>query len=1180
MQCYDISSVLFLKRFPQFTQVNVIEKYQQLLSNLLPDSGVFFLFLDDVGDCCVHSIPSKYRLETPALLLNLLTDGASVLHCNSLAELPYRGIFSNQVVAKIQFFACSAIQIGHGPLMGALGLVSEQYKTFLPDEQVFLQWLAESVAQDLIAGEKQPAISPDQTPSIVSSVLPYLDDIYMMVDSEGVIISVAAQLPGAVKDAINAAGGNLTAVFGKENQIVFNDLIELTQSTSKKQTKVLPIKVAERTQYFSVSCNVFSDGWFLLTFHDVTERNRMRSLLETRTQLLEGIVQCGNVAILLINATGEVLYSNDKANSWFAINTEESPTVLPAPHWHHKLEQRTALSPFQHIFSTAATIKDQHYRFYNAENQERIVSITASLAAKTPDQVSQATFFIKDVTERAKLEEAMHAMDQQMQFLLQSSPVIIYQLMFNPAPVLTYISPNAETILGYSLDSLLASDAGLLALVHPEDLGLVKAKITVSEKQLLEYRLKIAGTNDYCWFKDVRQSIASAEQTNVIGALIDISERKRQEQQLNIAQQRFQELIKHVPGMIYQFQLNPDGTSCFPFVTNGIESFFALTPEQVQHCAKAVFDALHPDDYPHVVLTIEQSANTLQQWLCRFRVNNVKDQSYWLEGVATPTKLANGSILWHGYLRDISEQQSIELKNHALQRELSATLDSLVDAVISIDKKGNICGLNPATTKIFGYAREEMLGKNIAMLMPNAIAREHDGYLKAYQQTGDAKIIGIGREVLAQHKNGHEIPIALAISEVGEGDNKRYVGCCHDLTTFKKQQEQLMHSEKLSAVGKLTSSLAHDFNNILGIIRGYAEMLQQQAGSTANLASPIIDASDRASAMINQLLDFSSAKQRPTQRINVFTHLTQLHPLLRQALNKKINFSITHQQQDVWLEVELPAFDNALLNMVVNANYALKNSSAPHFSIQVTKVIFNATDPQALLPSGEYAKFVLQDNGCGMSEAVKAKIFEPFFTTKGAQGTGLGLAQTYGMLQRCRGHIFVESQEGKGTAFIIYLPVVPALMQTAKPITQNNAFQRPSKEPISSLNITDPRDKQMVNILLVDDEPELLEMHAMLLETAGYRVFKVGSAAAATEVAAKEAIDILLSDIVMPEINGFALAKSLKANYPQLKVQLISGFADKSMILDEECLRWYDERLTKPVAITSLLKRIKQVLSR
>ncbi|WP_423186331.1 PAS domain-containing hybrid sensor histidine kinase/response regulator [Alishewanella sp. d11] len=1173
MQCYDFSSTRFISSFPQCADGSFVVKYQQLLNELFVDCDVFILLVNHEGDCFSYCQSTRYKFEQPGVLLHLLTDGASTLVANSLQQKPYQGIFNDANEAHTKFFVCSAIKAVSGPLLGAFGVISQRHKSLLPDEKIFLQWLAESLADDIQVDNRFDAADHANADSLAGLIIPYLDDIYIMVDCDGVLISLAAQLPRHITESINTRGGTLASTFGESHQVFFKDLIELTASTAKKQTNVLTLNLGQNVYMFSVSCNLFSAGWYLLTFRDVTEHHRMRALLETRTKLLEGIIQVGNVGIILLNELGQVLYSNEQANSWFAINTDDKVNFMPALHWQSHTNSKTPISPFQKFFTTTENIIDEHYCFHAGDKRERIVSISASLLPEPKNALAQATFYVKDVTERAKLEQAMLAMDQQMQFLLQSSPVIIYQLMFLPQPVLTYISPNVESILGYSAESLFAKEEGFLGLVHPEDISLVKDSEQDAFDGMLEYRLKIAGSKQYHWFKDVRQSISDSEQFGVIGALLDITERKEKEQQLAVAQQRFQQLIKHVPGMIYQFQLNPDGSSCFPFASDGIELIYGVTPDQVRDDATAAFQTLHPDDYDKVSQSIVSSAEFLQQWHCRYRAMNLNNEYQWLEGIATPIKLANGSILWHGYIRDITEQQLVELKNQQLQHELSATLDSMMDAVLSIDRHGRIISLNPAATKLFGYTHQELLGNNIAMLMPDDIASQHDGFINAYQITGDAKIIGIGREVLGRHKDGHEIPLAISISEVGEGELKRFVGCCHDLTAFKKQQEQLLHNEKLSAIGKLTSSLAHDFNNILGIIRGYAEMLQQQEQSIASLVNPIIDASDRASAMINQLLDFSSAKQRPMQQINVFTHLQELQPLLAKALSENIQFVLTQSNRNLWIDVELPAFDNALLNIVVNANFVLKEQAGACFEITIQNVSLSHNEPNIRLQAGEYVKIDLTDNGCGMSDEVKAKIFEPFFTTKGAQGTGLGLAQTYGMVQRCRGAIKVTSTLGEGTTFSIFLPRVAVTNAT------NLVSYKTVSEITAPVSVVNSKASDSARILVVDDEADLLEMHAMLLESAGYEIYKAASANEALNIAQTTAIDLLLSDIVMPKVNGFELAKSLKASYPEIKVQLISGFADKSMISDEQCLHWYEQRLVKPVAMAALLKRIKQVLS-
>ncbi|MDP4528511.1 PAS domain S-box protein [Alkalimonas delamerensis] len=1128
--------------------------------------------------------PHHYQFKQPGTLLHLLAGGSSVLFTNDLTKPPYRALFQQASEQKVCFFVCSALKRSDGLIMGAFGVIGERKKSLLLDEKAFIAWLADNLADEIQLGSLPEAIEPLEEYQFPEAIIPFLDDIYMMSDPEGVIISMAEQVPASVRDTIAKQGGTLDTVFGKNNTSFFHELITLTEATHNKQTNILQLACRSKELLYSVSCNRFSAGWYLFTFSDITERNRLRELLESRKQLLEGMVQAANVGILLLNEAGQVLYCNHQAALWLSIEAASTTVSLPAEHWPDDPTLSKELSPFRWLFTQQQTLKDHRYHFEAANAELKVLSITATLASQQLDGVSQATFFIKDVTERAQIEQAMIDMDAQMQFLLQSSPVVIYQRMFLPKPVLSYISPNANAILGFPADKLSDGTIEWQSLVHPEDWAGLESEFSSPKQTLLEYRLKVADKNEYRWFKDVRHFI-EGDIPGCIGALLDITDRKLQEQQLEQAQMRFEQLTKHLPGMLYQFQRNPDGSSCFPFSTLGIQQIYGVTPEQVRLDASLAFAVLHPDDIERVVQSIEHSASTLETWQCRYRVL-LGTQQLWVQGLATPTRLENGAVLWHGYIHDVSEQQAVMLQAQKFQGELSATLNSLNDAVVTIDAQGTVVSVNPATTKMFGYSPEELLGNNISMLMPEQTARLHDGYLASFAKTGQASIIGIGREVEARHKDGHLIPIALSISEIDYGDEKHFVGCCHDLTQFKQQQTQLMHSEKLSAVGQLTSSLAHDFNNILGIIRGYAEMLQQEADAVAELARPIVDASDRASAIIAQLLDFSSTKQRSLSHLRLDQHLEKLAPLMQKALNKDVTLTLALNASGACINVEQPAFDNSLINLAVNANHAMAGSEDAVLSI--TTACFNSPVLAKELGRKEdaFISISFKDNGCGMPKDVLKKIFEPFFTTKGHAGTGLGLAQTYGMVQRCHGRIDVASEPDVGTCFTLYFPcehhsVSDAVIVEKVSIKDNEHLAGEDAAALGNSKASSVSHEPAADycILLVDDEPELLEMHAMLLESSGFKVLQASSAEAALKLAEQHPCDLLLSDIMMPGMNGFELAQTLKANYPDIKVQLMSGFTSESSITNEQSKTWYEQRLKKPVSFSVLLSRISEVLT-
>jgi CheY-like chemotaxis protein len=261
--------------------------------------------------------------------------------------------------------------------------------------------------------------------------------------------------------------------------------------------------------------------------------------------------------------------------------------------------------------------------------------------------------------------------------------------------------------------------------------------------------------------------------------------------------------------------------------------------------------------------------------------------------------------------------------------------------------------------------------------------------------------------------------------------------------------------------------------------------------------------------------------------------------------------------------------------MAVNANHAMNGSGT--LTISLNQIQPEHLPGQLGLAEREYVHLAIADDGCGMTEQVRKRIFEPYFTTKGEQGSGLGLAQAYGMIQRCGGAITVDSVQGQGSCFHIYLPVTELLAAT--PVTAVNTKMRPPvTAALASVAKGSRQSEHQITILLVDDEEELLEMHALLLESAGYLVCKARSAAEALTVLQSQSVQLLLSDIMMPQMNGLELAKRIQADFPAVKIQLISGFADSSLVFDEDSKRWYEQRLTKPVPMTTLLQRVDSLV--
>jgi PAS domain S-box-containing protein len=1041
MQVFDFSSARFVEHFPYCADGALCKNYYQLLQQLFPEHDMFIIFLSDSGDLFLDVNFLSYAVVKPDALIAPFIDGADLLLADSLLNQPLKGIFSAAAEDMIKFFMCCRLSAANGRLIGCFGVMSAKRKALLPDEKIFMHWLAESMSADISGIESaQLCQQGDSQLHLQQEILPYLDDIYLIVERDGQILALAQQLPETLARLLNEHGSTLMSLFNEENSRSLRHLVQCCALANKKKTDILTIQNNQRQFVFSVSCNLFQQSSYILTFHDVTERYRLRDILDERRNILENIINVGHVGVLLLDEQGDISYCNNRVLQWFNIKITTNNLRLPADYW---ADNKFGESPFKQIFVSAADMKDIRYSCFIGNGELKTFSVNGVVNHSAKTGKATATFFLQDVTERALLEQVMLEMEQQMQFLLNSSPVIIYQMISLPFHQYTYISPNCGEILGASQHDILNEGVFWQQHLHPDDKECAMQAALLDTVQVVEYRFWCEQRGEYRWLKDIRR----------------------------------------------------------------------MTHEDETHC-------------------------------------------------------------WIGALHDVTELKAAEQQRLELQQEIAATLASLADAVFTLDRNGQIQNVNPATCRMFGYQRAQLLRQPITTLLCAQIQQ----YLRqavANSRLDPERHLNTSHEIKALHASGQEFPVALSLAVIGEDEHIRFVGCCHDLSQIKKQQEQLLHSEKLAAVGQLTSSIAHDFNNILGIVRGYAEMLQHQEAAVARLALPIIEASDRASAMISQLLDFSSSKIRDVTAIELGQHVNALRPLLEKSVSPEVHIQLQLPSQGISVQVELSAFDNLLINMAVNANHAMNGSGT--LTISLNQIQPEHLPGQLGLAEREYVHLAIADDGCGMTEQVRKRIFEPYFTTKGEQGSGLGLAQAYGMIQRCGGAITVDSVQGQGSCFHIYLPVTELLAAT--PVTAVNTKMRPPvTAALASVAKGSRQSEHQITILLVDDEEELLEMHALLLESAGYLVCKARSAAEALTLLQSQSVQLLLSDIMMPQMNGLELAKRIQADFPAVKIQLISGFADSSLVFDEDSKRWYEQRLTKPVPMTTLLQRVDSLV--
>lgn len=515
-------------------------------------------------------------------------------------------------------------------------------------------------------------------------------------------------------------------------------------------------------------------------------------------------------------------------------------------------------------------------------------------------------------------------------------------------------------------------------------------------------------------------------------------------------------------------------------------------------------------------------------------------------------------------VEDISKRKQAEERLRFQKTEQQQIVNSMVEGVITIDESATIQTFNSSAEKIFEYSAKEVIGKNVKILMPSSYSEQHDNYIARYLTNSSPDILGIPREVHGQRSNGEKFPMRLTVAELPESidGKRRFIGSCQDITLYKQQEEQLRRGQKMDALGNLTGGIAHDYNNVLGVIVGYAQLLQRELKDNPRIkqyADQIAHASDRGRKLTSKLLSFARKKEPEAVEVDINQVLMSEKDLLEKTLTPRI-FLIMDLEDQLWpVYLDSADLEDAIINLSINAMHAMESGGRLTISTR-NRSIDQRESMISTIRAGDHVQISVQDTGIGMGQETQSKIFDPFFTTKGEAGIGLGLSMVYSFVKRSGGDIEVTSSPGKGSKFDIYLPRYVE-QQVAGSSTLSKATESLSGEE---------------SILIVDDEPALAEMMKESLILEGYNVRCANSATEALDILGKQSIDLLVSDVVMPDMDGFQLANEVERLFPDVKVQLISGYADnRKHSTDNKLLK--QRLLYKPFPIQMLLKRMREL---
>lgn len=504
------------------------------------------------------------------------------------------------------------------------------------------------------------------------------------------------------------------------------------------------------------------------------------------------------------------------------------------------------------------------------------------------------------------------------------------------------------------------------------------------------------------------------------------------------------------------------------------------------------------------------------------------------------------------------QQKRISDALRASESRLQAILDNVLDAIVTIDDRGRIESFNRGAERIFGYSAAEVIGKNVKVLMPEPYHSEHDTYLENYKRTGVAKIIGIGREVIGRRKDGSTFPLDIAVTEMRLGIRRLYTGILRDLSERKRAEEELRHSQKMEAVGRLAGGVVHDFNNLLTAIIGASQLI----GSRLSPGDPLLEVVDelrkiarRGSALTAQLLAFSRKQVLQPRVFDVNTVIGESEKLYRKLLGESIDLVLRLEKSPAKVKVDPNQLDQAIMNLIANARDAMPGGGTLTIETACLTLAEDEARTRNLRP-GPHVMIAVQDTGTGMTPEVQARVFEPFFTTKpSGKGTGLGLPTVYGIVKQSGGHVGVESRVNEGTTFRILLPF--AAEDPAQLAEKSPAAHKGGNEVV----------------LLVEDERVVRMSVGQVLRQAGYTVLEAANGREALSVCGRHAgpLHLVISDVIMPEMGGRELSREFVKRYPGIKVLFVSGYTGDEFEADAAFLQ-------KPFTPEVLAKKVRDVL--